>query len=143
MKIHFYILGCFMLFAGIGCKKDIPVSSTEPNASKSADGQQVNTETLLRDQIVQPIGKVIRGQIYVENSDPVNPTAPIDIIDGSSSPLQVLVSGVTVEEVRWKVNGPFMSPKYPAAGFITVTLAENQWKLLDGKSIIVKETNGK
>jgi hypothetical protein len=131
-----------MLVVSVGCKKDIPVSSNDPNSSNTAEDQPVEPETLLYDQVVQPEGEVIKREFYVENSEPVLPGTKVCLIDGKSSPLQVIVSDATVQNVRWKIKGPFTIPKYPASGFVTITLSENQWKALEDKDIIIKKSKG-
>jgi len=120
-----------------GCKKGkTPVVSEK--TEKSSTENRVETETLSYDQVVSASGKATTGQLYVDNSEPVNPGAKVDLIDSNSSPPQVIVSDAIVQSVRWRVNGPFQAPKYPASGFVNLKLTENQWNALKNKDIIIK-----
>jgi hypothetical protein len=60
----------------------------------------------------------------------------VNLIDVGSSPPEVLAVGAVVYRARWKVSGPFATAKYPASGFVTVLLAENQQEAIKGKDIV-------
>lgn len=94
------------------------------------------------EQVVLASGKIKKGQIYVKNSVPVIPGTKVDLIDWNSSPKKAIVRNVPLISVKWKVPGPFQTPKYPASGFVELTLSENQWKAIKAKknSIFVLPT---
>ena len=64
------------------------------------------------------------GELSVSESQPVSAGTEVDIVEGN----RVLVAKVKVTQVRWKVPGPLQSPKYPASGFVSVSLDSDQWK---------------
>jgi hypothetical protein len=100
-----------------------------------------NKNTLIKRLSSHFLGTYSTGEIYVENSVPVPPGTKIDIISEDSNCPAVVVRGVTVEYVRWKVPGPFRQPAYPASGFVGVSLAENQWEFMKKTSdLFVKPT---
>jgi len=143
MRKIVYLIGFFILLILLGCGKDKPASSNEMRPPDDVVEQLVESESLSYDNVVKPIGKTIQGQLYVENSEPVNPFVKINLINSSQSPQQVIVSDAVAQEVRWKVRGPFMPPKYPASGFVTLNLTKNQWDALEGKDIIIKKAISK
>jgi hypothetical protein len=89
-------------------------------------GQLPDLPPLPTNPPIQAVGAGTPGEIYVTNSVPVTPGSRVEIIDQSGPKL--LVSNALVGNVRWKVDGPFMSPSYPARGFVAVALTKNQWE---------------
>ncbi len=75
-------------------------------------------------------------QIMVEQSDPVEPGQQVDVWDASTNPPQKIMEAVSVTYVRWKVSGPFTSAKYPAKGFVTLSLSTEQTKSLENVDTI-------
>ena len=73
-------------------------------------------------------GDAVTGELYVIDSVPVDPPTSVSIIalDGP----RLLVSEAVPSNVRWKVNGPFQSPTYPASGFVIFTLSQDEWKAI-------------
>src|ERR1017187_10558895 len=79
------------------------------------------------DTVVQPSGPAKTAQLFIKNSDPVMPGSHIDIVMGDA-PAHALVVDVVVQEARWKMKEPGKMPAYPADGFVTLTLSQNQWE---------------
>lgn len=73
-------------------------------------------------------GPVRQMDAYVVNSVPVMPGTAVAIVDPAGPTL--LVDRTVPTNVRWKIPGPFQSPKYPAEGFVTFLLAESQWEAI-------------
>ncbi len=78
-------------------------------------------------------------ELFVENSEPVLPGAMIDILNQDTEPPTVAVGNVEVLNVRWKVVDPSSKPTYPAAGFVTIRVTNDQAsKLKSVKAISIK-----
>lgn len=124
-----------------GCRKDDSSPLEVAGSNDIAEAQEFASETLLYDDVVEPIGKTVQREIFVDNSEPIGPFTKINLIDNSQSTPRVIVSNAIAQEVRWKVKGPFMAPKYPASGFVRLSLAKNQWEALKDKDIIIKKVS--
>lgn len=65
-------------------------------------------------------------ELFVEASDPVRPGTSVDLFDSASTPPKLIAENVSVVKVRWKVADPSSPPRFPASGFLTVTLTKDQ-----------------
>jgi hypothetical protein len=132
---------CFIaIFVQSGCKEEAPGYSANTDGGNNAE-QKSAAVSLSYENVVLPEGKTVNVEFWVENSEPLLPGTSVDIIDNTSPPPQrVIVSGAIVKSVRWKVSKPFTKPKYPASGFVAMTLAENQWKIIEGQDIGIRKS---
>jgi len=65
-------------------------------------------------------------EILVENSDPVVPGTIVDLYNTSQEPPKLLIEGLRVLNVRWKMVGPGSAPAFPASGFVGLSLTKEQ-----------------
>lgn len=73
-----------------------------------------------------PFKNKVRMEILVQDSEPVLPGSMVDLMDSSVSPKKLILENMPVFYVRWRTDGPFSIPKYPASGFITLALTKEQ-----------------
>ncbi len=127
-----------LVFAGlIGCgEAPAPEPQTETAAAPDKPVPEVLDPSY--DHVVAASGKLFARQIGVEDSVAVPSKTKVDIIDVGPAQPQVLVAGVVALHAQWKVSGFSAKPAYPASGFVTVKLARNQWKAIEGKRIVLR-----
>jgi len=78
-------------------------------------------------------------EVYVENSEPVQPGSMVDLLGTDEEPPKVIIENVRVLNVRWKIDGPFATPKAPAHGFVTIGLKPDQTKAVESfKTLAVR-----
>lgn len=83
-------------------------------------------------------------ELHVEQSDPVTPGDVATVWDISKEPPAKLLENVSVSNIRWRVSSPLQSPKFPASGFVTLLVSQEQKeRLKDAKLISVRSTNAK
>lgn len=71
------------------------------------------------------------AELFVSNFDPaLGPGAYVDVVM-QGTPGRIIVAGAPLQQTRWRAAGPFSSPKYPAEGFVALSLAENQWETIN------------
>ncbi len=140
MKYGYLIVCCCIVLAG-GCGKGVPPSEESTKTEPEATAKTGEQPAVSYENVVVASGKTTTAQLFVEKSIPATPGTKVDLVDVSVSPPQVIVSGATLQSARWKVPGPFQSPKYPASGFVTFSLAENQWAAMKGKDMAVQPAN--
>ena len=105
------------------------------------DSKQASLPQFGRSSVVTPAGPQSIQELYVVDSIPVGAGSSVDIVS-IGPPRSLLVSKASILEVRWKVPGPFQSPKYPATGFIKLSLAANQWDAIEhGGQAAVQPSN--
>src|SRR4030095_10703654 len=78
------------------------------------------------DAVVKPSGAQKTAQLFIKNSEPVGPGAHVDIVMGDG-PAHALVVDAVVQAARWKIKEAGAVPKFPADGFVTLTLSQAQW----------------
>ena len=118
--IKSYLLLVLFFYILTGCGEE----NTESKSEK------IESPSISYDYVVSPSGSYSSAQIYVQKSVPVSPGTKVDIINEDFTPPRAIIQGVMVTYVKWKVPGPFRAPKYPASGFVTVSLSDNQGKAI-------------
>lgn len=117
----------FMTFLIISCGKKENEEVRKP-VKEESELTEVNN-----DDVIKPSGKEKTIQIYAEKSVPLAPGALADIVIENN---KVIVQGAKVIDVKWKVPGPFQMPKYPASGFVSISVFENQIKAIEKSKTI-------
>jgi len=136
IALGFYVV--FAVLSSCGKEKAPPQRGAESQEQSVEPSAELSAAS--HDPAVKASGKVMAAQLFVENSVPAGPGTTVDILNDSASPPEVIVSGATIREARWKVPGPFQLPKYPASGFLTFMLTEGQMRAIEGKDISIRPT---
>ena len=124
-----------MMFLIISCGKKEIEKVRKPVKEES------NVIEVNNDDVIEPSGKEKTIQIYAEKSVPLNSGALADIVIENN---KVIVQGAKVINVKWKVPGPFQMPKYPASGFVSISVFENQIKAIENaKTISIRPSKKK
>jgi len=105
-----YVVGLAVVCAGCG----------------KQDTQSAQYPRIEYDAVVAPGGETQVAQLFIKNSVPVMPGERVDIVMGDD-PAHAIVSNTVVQAARWKLKSIGL-PKYPADGFVTLTLTKNQWE---------------
>ena len=112
-------------------------SSCSKKGKQENKNENIELHSVSYEHVVAPSGSYSTAQIFVKKSVPVMLGMKVDVIIEDSSPPKVIAQGAKiVGDVRWKVSAPFQKPEYPASGFITISLAQNQWELIKKAKVI-------
>jgi len=65
---------------------------------------------------------MVNVQLYVTQSDVVKPGDIVEITRIDQPTRTSITRSARVLSVRWRVSGPFMAPKAPAEGFVTLAV---------------------
>ena len=143
MHARYFNLVTYAFVAALfsGCTGDKPADVKEASEGSSSQvAAPAELPTIPSNPSINPSGATSAGEVYVSNSVPVTPGTSVAIIS-SGPPRQLLVSNAKVTSVRWKVPGPFQSPKYPASEFVGFSLASNQWQAIQDAGDVTIQPN--
>ena len=119
------ILVAGLLAAGCG-----DGGSSEPDGAAAGASPPVDVPPPASyDSVVASQGPLSKRQLYVTNSVPVYPGSRVDVI-AEDDPPRALIVGAQIVNVRWKMDSLLSLPAYPAEGFVTLLVADNQWEAL-------------
>lgn len=71
----------------------------------------------------------ISTEIFVQDSQPVAPGTIVDVVT-TSKPRQLVLGNAQVTDARWEFPDPIQTPAYPARGFITLQLSDDQVNII-------------
>ena len=116
---HFAALVTLLVF--VGCNKD----GAEKKTEKNADPDIVHLKLRELKNAIES-DDVLPAQLLVEISELIAPGSVVDIYSVKEN--RIILSKLTVTQVRWNISGPGASLKFPASGFIGVNLRNSQMK---------------